>query len=132
MTRVVKHTAALCLAVLMLIKMMGMPLSWLNYTINKSYISAELCENKAKPLMHCNGQCVLMKKLAKANESNETGANKPEVKISGIDYFEAISNYSFELPKIRTAEFHLPEILATITGFPGSIFHPPAKNGNII
>ena len=132
MTRVVKNTAALCLAVLMLVKMMGMPLSWLNYTINKNYISAELCENKAKPLMHCNGQCVLMKKLAKANESNESGANKPEVKNSGIDYCEAISNYSFEFPNIITAEFSIPQILTTITGFPGSIFHPPAKDDNFL
>ncbi|HTE08809.1 MAG TPA: hypothetical protein VK628_08580 [Flavitalea sp.] len=132
MTRLVKNTAAICLAVLMLVKMMGMPLSWLNYTINKNYISAELCENKAKPLMHCNGQCVLMKKLAKANESNETGANKPEVKNAGLDYYEAISNYSFELPNILAAEFYMPQILTTITGFPGSIFRPPAENDDFL
>ena len=49
-----------------------------------------------------------------------------------MDYYEAISNYSFELPNILTAEFHMPEILTTVTGFPRSIFHPPAKDGNFL
>jgi hypothetical protein len=35
----------------------------LNYAINKEYISKNLCENKDKPMLHCNGHCHLKKQL---------------------------------------------------------------------
>lgn len=40
----------------------------LEYVINYDYIVKELCENKAKPEMKCNGKCHLMKELARASE----------------------------------------------------------------
>ena len=43
----------------------------LEYAVKYDYIVAELCENKAKPEMHCNGKCHLMKELAKASESDK-------------------------------------------------------------
>src|SRR5690606_6725847 len=35
---------------------------------NRSYIAKELCENRARRQMHCNGQCVLMIKLKALEE----------------------------------------------------------------
>ena len=43
----------------------------LEYIIRYDYIVTELCENKARPQMHCNGKCHLMKELAKASESDK-------------------------------------------------------------
>lgn len=42
----------------------------LEYVLNYDYIVKELCENKAKPEMKCNGKCHLMKELAKASEKD--------------------------------------------------------------
>ena len=42
-----------------------------DYVVNYDYISKVLCVNKAKPQMHCNGKCHLMKELAKAAESEK-------------------------------------------------------------
>jgi len=36
------------------------------FKLNQSYITAKLCENRDKPLMHCNGKCYLMKKIKQA------------------------------------------------------------------
>lgn len=44
---------------------------------NRSYIAKELCENRARPQMHCNGQCVLMKKL-KALEEKSSDKSLPQ------------------------------------------------------
>lgn len=33
------------------------------YHANKDYIARVLCENRAKPQLHCDGQCYLAKKL---------------------------------------------------------------------
>ena len=85
----------------------------LDYVVNYEYISKELCVNKAKPKMKCNGKCHLMKELAKASENetpissnNKTASHELEVlffeeiksfKIASI-YFEdrqkANNNYS--------------------------------------
>lgn len=48
----------------------------LEYVINYDYIVAELCENKAKPEMHCNGKCHLKKELAKAAETEKPLSEK--------------------------------------------------------
>jgi hypothetical protein len=37
----------------------------LAYNVNQSYISKELCVNKAIPSMHCKGHCYLNKQLEK-------------------------------------------------------------------
>ena len=42
----------------------------LTYAINYEYVSTVLCENKAKPEMHCNGKCHLKKELKKATEQD--------------------------------------------------------------
>jgi hypothetical protein len=36
------------------------------FKLNQSYITAKLCENRDKPLLHCNGKCYLMKKIKQA------------------------------------------------------------------
>ncbi|MBO9698941.1 MAG: hypothetical protein J7604_01965 [Sporocytophaga sp.] len=40
------------------------------YELNKSYIAANLCENKFKPSLKCEGKCFLQKKI-KAQEKQE-------------------------------------------------------------
>ena len=40
------------------------------YLVNYDYIVNELCENKLKPELKCNGKCHLTKELAKASEGN--------------------------------------------------------------
>lgn len=47
------------------------------YVVNYDYIATVLCENKDKPMMHCNGKCHLMKELAKnAEEDKPISSNK--------------------------------------------------------
>jgi hypothetical protein len=43
-----------------------------HYSINKEYISKNLCENKQKPKMHCNGKCHLKKQLQKEDKKENS------------------------------------------------------------
>lgn len=43
----------------------------IDYVVNYHYIATVLCVNKAKPQMHCNGKCHLMKEMAKESESEK-------------------------------------------------------------
>lgn len=41
------------------------------FGLNQKYIAANLCENRYKPWMHCNGHCYLLKKIKQAVEKGK-------------------------------------------------------------
>lgn len=41
------------------------------YSVNIEYIIKELCENKDKPELKCEGKCFLKKKMAQADETEK-------------------------------------------------------------
>jgi len=43
------------------------------FDLYRGYIAKHLCENRFRPQMHCNGKCVLMKKMA-ADENQSAPA----------------------------------------------------------
>jgi hypothetical protein len=69
----------------------------IEYMVNYEYISKVLCENKAKPIMHCNGKCHLMKELAKANENDKpaTSDKKGYTSVIEVLFFQEINAISF-------------------------------------
>jgi hypothetical protein len=99
----------------------------IDFKINQNYIAAKLCQNRYRPQMHCNGQCVLMKKMRQQEKQdpNVPGSVKlkiPSTVISSRTFFSSIFN---SLPPQRKAFF-----LFFNTGKPvdrtSPIFHPPA------
>ena len=52
----------------------------IDYQVNKEFITKTLCENKAKPTMHCNGKCHLKKQLEK-QEKKEKPVNTSKEKF---------------------------------------------------
>lgn len=94
-----------------------------NYQLNKEYIAKNLCENKNKPKMHCNGKCHLKKQLANQQKQDNIPfknlKEKLEIQVCSpipkhdfsefVSKNEAYFNHSFFIPK------------ATLS----SVFHPP-------
>jgi hypothetical protein len=68
----------------------------IEYVVNYEYISKVLCENKAKPMMHCNGKCHLMKELAKAaeNEKPASSDKKGYSPVVELLFFQEIKTFS--------------------------------------
>ncbi|TRX38882.1 hypothetical protein FNW52_02225 [Flavobacterium sp. ZT3R18] len=68
----------------------------IEYMVNYEYISKVLCENKAKPIMHCNGKCHLMKELAKANENEKpaTSDKKGYTPVVELLFFQEIDTFA--------------------------------------
>ena len=99
-----------------------------DYIVNYEYISKVLCENKAKPMMHCNGKCHLMKELAKAAETeNPKSSDKKEnTSIQEVLFFKEINLFSIvsfgfqPKTKINPSYLNLYSYLDT-----NSVFHPP-------
>jgi|SRR5690554_6472779 len=87
-----KHIV-LFVAVLMLIKPLW-PLA--EYLVNYDYIVENLCENRDRPFLNCDGKCYLAKQLAK--ESEGADKNPFENRSSHTDIQFVVSfNASFHL-----------------------------------
>lgn len=93
------------------------------FEFNKGYIVQELCVNRDKPQLHCNGKCYLIKKLKQAQDKEEQETRQ----FQKIQLQEAIVS----LPFLFTS-FTVPLPLLAVprcTGIPVSteraIFHPP-------
>lgn len=98
----------------------------ISFNLNRDYIAKNLCENRYRPVLKCNGNCVLMKKM-KQEEKKEQDAPPVKLEIASI----VLSSRSF----FATAE---PPVFISSTGYTiagnsgkpvdraDAIFHPPA------
>ncbi len=85
---------------------------------------AKNCENKAKPKLHCNGKCQMIKKLKQ--EENKDKQN-PERKSDNKDeVLSCNSFYASVISKFIPATTAYPNLtISKAIEMPRSIFHPP-------
>lgn len=100
----------------------------MEYFFNYDYIVTELCENKEKPELHCNGKCHLMKELAKASEDEKPVSGKKLLHHeTEILFCNEVTDFTFngllvsQHQKNNTAYSNLYTHINTV-----SVFHPPA------
>jgi hypothetical protein len=88
---------------------------------------AKNCENKAKPQMHCNGKCQMMKKIQQEEKKEQ---NNPERKADNKNettfYADADFVFLIRTVFIITRNKPVPVIAAFIPcDYRKDIFHPP-------
>lgn len=102
---------------------------FLEYIVNYDYIVKELCENKEKPALKCNGKCHLMKELAKTAEDDKNTSSdkkqnvKQEIEVLFYQDLKSLScsnSYVFTNNKINSVYQNLYALTAI-----QSTFHPP-------
>lgn len=87
------------LAGLVLLQSLGRELLVLEYAVNKARITERYCVNKARPALHCNGQCYLAKQLRRAAERDSKAPESAWAKLK----FEALPPGATRLPVAATA-----------------------------
>jgi len=99
-----------------------------DYEINKEYISKNLCINKKRPKLHCNGKCQLMKKLAEEEKQNApANNNQGTIKFQDIVYLDTFLEYSpTTYPQFQPL-FHNYVVARFYESPISSIFHPPSR-----
>lgn len=98
------------------------------YIVNYDFIVKELCENKTKPELACNGKCHLMKELAKANDSdNPLSTDKKETSKQPIEvlFLEKfpVDFQLFSFKEVKKINSFYSNLYQNTTTF--STFHPP-------
>lgn len=100
----------------------------ISFMVNYDYIAKELCENKTKPELHCNGKCYLKKELAKASENtNQNSQNKKQIQQeTEILFLETICNISFQNNDLHNHPVVKDNYSTQYSHLnSNSIFHPP-------
>ena len=99
------------------------------YAMNFDYIANVLCENKAKPEMHCNGKCHLMKQLANASEAEKPASEHQKKSVSTFELF-CDTALPIELPQrflVAAADAVFAYHNSFCASFEAKIFHPPSS-----
>ena len=124
-----KSYIALLLLALISVKTLLVPVVYLDFEMRRDFIIQNLCENRFKPQLNCNGQCYLAKKLHKIAEDNatkETQKQGASMKKILEEIFEATPVFSYELTfKNLSQKSNYTYQLAHPQSFTFSFFHPP-------
>ncbi|AYQ33175.1 hypothetical protein DTQ70_13855 [Runella sp. SP2] len=95
-----KRHIALFLLVLVSIKTLLVPFVYLDFELRKDEVVQQLCENRFKPQLHCDGKCYLTKRLqqlAEDNASKEAQKHASFLKKIVEDTFEELT-FTVEFP----------------------------------
>lgn len=98
------------------------------FKVNQDYIAANFCENKDKPEMHCNGRCMLVKKLKQA-EQNEEKQRTENLAKTALLYFCKIHLLAVKNPlsDLKPQGFNPFYLNFKPSLFANDIFKPPQR-----
>lgn len=96
----------------------------LDYVVHYHYIATQLCENRDKPELLCNGKCYLKKELNTEHNKN----HQCEMKIQLVDLFVPNESVAFEEEKTailleRKNTIHRCKF--SFQNYYSEFFHPP-------
>ncbi|MBL7719261.1 MAG: hypothetical protein JNL72_10535 [Flavipsychrobacter sp.] len=96
------------------------------YRLNKDYIARNLCENRNKPKLKCNGKCQLNKQLKKANEQQEKESKQQQEEVAlftacVLPEVWALRSWPADAALPHNCHYTAPGGIS----FSADIFHPP-------
>lgn len=63
---------------------------YIGFELNKEYITSNLCVNRNKPWMNCNGKCYLMKKVKEAEKEENNRDARDSLRQLSISFYQHI------------------------------------------
>jgi len=123
----------LCVPLLMILLLTQTFWKWaivIEYNLNKDFIAKNLCINRVKTKLQCNGKCQMMKRLAeeeKQNSSNNTNSTTKEKLPDQIFSHEMDKSTTPWLEYITLSYNEHPPIFKHDVPV-ASTFHPPATS----
>jgi hypothetical protein len=102
-------------------------LAW--YELNKDFIAKNLCENRNRPDIGCNGKCQLSKQLKKADPHDEHSTGKESGKNLRAEWIDLlVAETVFIRPRAAYNLHVYTPVVQHMFGYTPlvSVFHPPA------
>jgi hypothetical protein len=125
-----KRSLAVFLLLLTSVRILVVPVVYLDFELNKEYIIQNLCENRFKPELNCNGQCYLAKQLhrvaedkaTKEAERQEQGFKKLLEESFNHENFVFSQTFESVILTVQNNFSYKTSHYSTLTA---SLFHPP-------
>ena len=96
-----------------------------SYYIN-SAAYAKNCENRDKPIMHCNGKCQMMKQMKQAEKKDASDpVRKLELRFIAFSSKSYFAGYQGMILK-NIPEYFIQPNSAISAGIAFPVFHPPS------
>lgn len=99
----------------------------IDFVVNYGYIVAELCINRDKPELECNGNCYLKKELAKASQDENPISQDRKIPMPGSElFFKApVLEYPIKAPETYTKTLLISPNTNYLQQEIDDIFRPP-------
>ncbi len=114
----------LILAMLLLVSSFSASFVHVAFSVNRTFIIKQLCENRSRPQMHCNGKCYLRKQL-KQQQSQNAPANAQQNNTETLNWLftgDVLMKLDNCMPATNPVS-HFSDFLSI--GFILSVDHPP-------
>jgi hypothetical protein len=95
-----------------------------SYMVNKDFIAKNLCENRDKPMMHCNGKCHLRKQLAEQQKKEDAPVQSLKEKLE-LQFFSKTTPLIFTEATPEIIPFNSSYLFFIPKTALASVFHPP-------
>jgi hypothetical protein len=125
MKRWLSHITAAAFLFIMLLKTASMPLVCIDFAINQNYIARTLCENKAKPAMHCNGKCFMKKQLDRTGENQDAPGARGTIRVTLLDFNDIPSSGTPFCIDMRLQTISISSASPLTAGTTGTLLRPP-------
>ncbi len=122
-----KQVFGLAFSLLYVLAMLKPVLPVLEYYANYDYIAKELCINRDKPYLDCNGKCYLEKEISRLNGTTDQTIpviNMADYPVSPITFYQASIPVNYILEK-STHNTVFKEYLNINSPYLKGTFHPP-------
>jgi hypothetical protein len=126
-----KYTIVILLFTALIAQTFSRSIAMADYMVNlKAYKKS--CINKAKPMMHCNGKCQMLKKMKKQEGDTGTSTtapkfNQPDYVLSSKSFFPTLSFVTISNCNI----FQIQDQSKFSNNYLASIFRPPSNCNTI-
>lgn len=98
----------------------------LDYAVNYQYISTQLCENRDKPELRCNGKCYVKKEILKSSENQNAKESKIQIKSIDVFVVNEISEFKADVSVEKKIENNFRNCFNLMgKPFDEGVFHPP-------
>ncbi len=96
------------------------------FKVNQGYIASVLCENRDKPVLKCEGKCVLSKKIKQAKEK-EKSQERDSQKSRFLDAF-VHEKITFNFPLKLIDVYYSIVLRSALPRHSSDLFHPPKSH----
>jgi hypothetical protein len=93
------------------------------FELNKNYIASNLCENRDKPWLHCNGKCYFAKKIKQAQENERNDERQSQKNLFQEAAITNASSIKFQNHLLHIID--TPYRSGRLAQFNGTLFRPP-------